>query len=244
MFSGFPVGRSGKDVIPLDHDVPLTTARCLSLPRSCPLSLGLSLGAPYSLSKTRSCRRRQDWTVLAASSTRRGCISADGGSSRGSRESHMAAEQGTEGRRPRTQLRLLSATLPSHRTSLDSVPPRHGIQSRTQACTYRRPASAIARLTHGRGAQLTKEYMTMQRDPPPFIWAVPEENNILTCEYATLLGRHPAYRRHVGNYIIVRAGSLVVCIQRAQVAASWCPARTSRLPLRWWRIPRCPLVPV
>ncbi|KAH9839990.1 UBC-like protein [Rhodofomes roseus] len=31
--------------------------------------------------------------------------------------------------------------------------------------------------------RLTKEYMTMQRDPPPFVWAVPEEKNILTWNY-------------------------------------------------------------
>ena len=84
----------------------------------------------------------------------------------------------------------------------------------------------------------------MQRDPPPFVWAVPEENNILTCECAALFGRRLAHLRRAGNYIIVRAGSLVVSIQRAQVAASWCPARTSRLSLRRWRVPRCPLVSI
>ncbi|KZT07531.1 UBC-like protein [Laetiporus sulphureus 93-53] len=31
--------------------------------------------------------------------------------------------------------------------------------------------------------RLTKEYMTMQRDPPPFVWAAPEESNILTWNY-------------------------------------------------------------
>ncbi|KIY52348.1 UBC-like protein, partial [Fistulina hepatica ATCC 64428] len=29
--------------------------------------------------------------------------------------------------------------------------------------------------------QLTKEYMGMQREPPPFVWAVPDEKNILIC---------------------------------------------------------------
>lgn len=29
--------------------------------------------------------------------------------------------------------------------------------------------------------QLTKEYVAMQRDPPPFIWAAPDEKNILNC---------------------------------------------------------------
>ncbi|XP_006462225.1 hypothetical protein AGABI2DRAFT_71166 [Agaricus bisporus var. bisporus H97] len=30
--------------------------------------------------------------------------------------------------------------------------------------------------------RLSKEYVTMQREPPPFVWAVPDEKNILTCE--------------------------------------------------------------
>ncbi|KAJ4470219.1 UBC-like protein [Lentinula aciculospora] len=31
--------------------------------------------------------------------------------------------------------------------------------------------------------RLTKEFVAMQKDPPPFIWAVPEEKNILTWNY-------------------------------------------------------------
>ncbi|KAG6331512.1 hypothetical protein ID866_7576 [Astraeus odoratus] len=31
--------------------------------------------------------------------------------------------------------------------------------------------------------RLTKEYMTMQREPPPFVWAAPDEKNILTWNY-------------------------------------------------------------
>ncbi|KAL0063497.1 Ubiquitin-conjugating enzyme E2 6 [Marasmius tenuissimus] len=31
--------------------------------------------------------------------------------------------------------------------------------------------------------RLTKEYVAMQREPPPFIWAVPDEKNILTWNY-------------------------------------------------------------
>jgi ubiquitin-protein ligase len=30
--------------------------------------------------------------------------------------------------------------------------------------------------------RLQKEYLAMQKAPPPFIWAVPEEKNILDCE--------------------------------------------------------------
>lgn len=52
----------------------------------------------------------------------------------------------------------------------------------------------------------------MQRDPPPFIWAVPEENNILTCECTSLLEGLWTHLKHAGNYIIVRTGSPVVCI--------------------------------
>lgn len=35
--------------------------------------------------------------------------------------------------------------------------------------------------------QLSKEYMAMQRDPPPFVWAVPDEKNILNCEYPSII---------------------------------------------------------
>ncbi|KAJ7581001.1 UBC-like protein [Mycena floridula] len=31
--------------------------------------------------------------------------------------------------------------------------------------------------------RLTKEYVTMQREPPPFVWAVPDEKNILTWNF-------------------------------------------------------------
>jgi len=31
--------------------------------------------------------------------------------------------------------------------------------------------------------RLTKEFVAMQKDPPPFIWAVPDEKNILTWNY-------------------------------------------------------------
>lgn len=27
----------------------------------------------------------------------------------------------------------------------------------------------------------------MQRDPPPFVWAVPDEKNILNCEYSSMM---------------------------------------------------------
>ncbi|KAG6374796.1 hypothetical protein JVT61DRAFT_4176 [Boletus reticuloceps] len=31
--------------------------------------------------------------------------------------------------------------------------------------------------------RLTKEYISMQKEPPPFVWAVPDEKNILTWNY-------------------------------------------------------------
>ncbi|KAI0031443.1 ubiquitin-conjugating enzyme/RWD-like protein [Vararia minispora EC-137] len=31
--------------------------------------------------------------------------------------------------------------------------------------------------------RLTKEYVTMQKEPPPFIWAAPDEKDILTCAF-------------------------------------------------------------
>jgi hypothetical protein len=30
-------------------------------------------------------------------------------------------------------------------------------------------------------AQLSKEYVAMQKEPPPFVWAAPDEKDILTC---------------------------------------------------------------
>jgi len=29
--------------------------------------------------------------------------------------------------------------------------------------------------------QLSKEYVAMQREPPPFVWAAPDEKDILIC---------------------------------------------------------------
>ncbi|KAG7443337.1 UBC-like protein [Guyanagaster necrorhizus] len=36
--------------------------------------------------------------------------------------------------------------------------------------------------TKAASKRLSKECVTMQREPPPFVWAVPDEKNILTCE--------------------------------------------------------------
>jgi hypothetical protein len=50
----------------------------------------------------------------------------------------------------------------------------------------------------------------MKKDPPPFVWAVPEEENILNCEYALLssayTGDHVAEMDCVlaGHFILVR----------------------------------------
>lgn len=35
-----------------------------------------------------------------------------------------------------------------------------------------------------------QEYLAMQRAPPPFIWACPEEKNILDCECTRFKGRN------------------------------------------------------
>ena len=35
--------------------------------------------------------------------------------------------------------------------------------------------------------KLTKEFVVMQREPPPFVWACPDEKNILTCKHRFLL---------------------------------------------------------
>lgn len=64
----------------------------------------------------------------------------------------------------------------------------NGFKGCTQACTC---SFSIFSANFGidkRGlGQLTKEYVAMQREPPPFVWAVPDEKNILTCEWHTVL---------------------------------------------------------
>ncbi|KAK0235482.1 hypothetical protein EDD85DRAFT_955036 [Armillaria nabsnona] len=40
---------------------------------------------------------------------------------------------------------------------------------------------------------LSKEYVTMQREPPPFVWAVPDEKNILTWNYIIVGGTTVLY---------------------------------------------------
>ncbi|PBK71157.1 UBC-like protein [Armillaria solidipes] len=37
--------------------------------------------------------------------------------------------------------------------------------------------------TKAASKRLSKEYVTMQREPPPFVWAVPDKKNISTCEH-------------------------------------------------------------
>lgn len=46
----------------------------------------------------------------------------------------------------------------------------------------------------------------MQREPPPFVWAVPDEKNILTCELLSRPARAltKLLTPLTGNYIIVR----------------------------------------
>lgn len=44
----------------------------------------------------------------------------------------------------------------------------------------------------------------MQKEPPPFVWAVPDEKNILTCQYAAIAGTSIADLLSLGNFLIVR----------------------------------------
>jgi hypothetical protein len=43
----------------------------------------------------------------------------------------------------------------------------------------------------------------MQKEPPPFVWAVPDEKNILTCalEYPTFSGSHQPERLIQGTFL-------------------------------------------
>jgi len=49
-------------------------------------------------------------------------------------------------------------------------------------CTHymHAPPSSVNKRTQNSHEQ---EYLAMQKSPPPFIWAVPEEKNILDCEW-------------------------------------------------------------
>jgi len=43
------------------------------------------------------------------------------------------------------------------------------------------PPSSSYQFNESAHAQLSKEYVVMQKEPPPFVWAVPEEKDILIC---------------------------------------------------------------
>ncbi|KAF9218218.1 UBC-like protein [Gyrodon lividus] len=50
------------------------------------------------------------------------------------------------------------------------------------------PSPTLTMASKAAQKRLSKEYINMQKEPPPFIWAVPEEKNILICGF-------PFYRR-------------------------------------------------
>lgn len=66
----------------------------------------------------------------------------------------------------------------------------------------------LLHLIHSHPHQLSKEYITMQREPPPFVWAAPEEKDILNCapihSYVMYFIAHSLFTS-TGNFIIVRA---------------------------------------
>jgi hypothetical protein len=55
----------------------------------------------------------------------------------------------------------------------------------------------------------------MQKEPPPFVWAAPEEKNILHCEYALL---SCAYVDHVAELVGIRAGYFIVVRQTSHLS--------------------------
>ena len=62
----------------------------------------------------------------------------------------------------------------------------HGHQSCLQTRGYYSPSSSL-QFTHS--TQLSKEYVAMQKEPPPFVWAAPDEKDILICAPSPL-SRH------------------------------------------------------
>ena len=78
-----------------------------------------------------------------------------------------------------------------HRSELPSPSrPRslrpHGFQGCLQASASSLAAPSLPVRCGSRPAlQLSKEYVAMQKEPPPFVWAAPDEKNILTCTSCT-----------------------------------------------------------
>lgn len=80
----------------------------------------------------------------------------------------------------------------------------------------------------------------MQREPPPFVWAAPDEKDILTCALIVTLTcatysdytYRELHHRTSHQHIIFTTG--------IDIAAAW----TARLSLHRWRISWCPPIPV
>jgi hypothetical protein len=56
----------------------------------------------------------------------------------------------------------------------------HGFEGCFQACQWRLIILVVSE-AHSRLEKLGKEYVAMQKESPPYVWAQPEETNILTC---------------------------------------------------------------
>jgi hypothetical protein len=73
------------------------------------------------------------------------------------------------------------------------------------------PHFSVTAIPPSRLLQLSKEYIAMQKEPPPFVWAVPDEKNILTCAFVSDIRFTPADTRrlHVDRELHSRTSTLV-----------------------------------
>jgi hypothetical protein len=60
--------------------------------------------------------------------------------------------------------------------------------------------------------QLAKEFVSMQREPPPFVWASPDENDILICK-ALYWSRKLNLTNFTGNFLIVHHSLPMICVR-------------------------------
>jgi hypothetical protein len=71
---------------------------------------------------------------------------------------------------------IASSCLPSLSTLPSEWPQRLLINACVcSACLY------FVQFTNLRPPQLSKEYVAMRKEPPPFVWAAPDEKDILIC---------------------------------------------------------------
>lgn len=86
----------------------------------------------------------------------------------------------------------LGSTDPTHPQPTTSFPHTPTSPIMASKAAYKRVRTFDCSMCRIYGAeigslQLSKEYVAMQREPPPFVWAAPDEKDILSCTLPHLL---------------------------------------------------------